>query len=75
MRYAIFIGYRVPVSNENSPCYITIRHQTVSGGDVNMCIATHPISICRTALPDSVSEPLTPTTFNLTPYSCCRTDM
>ena len=27
-----------PVSDMNTACWIAIRHQTVSGGDVNMCI-------------------------------------
>ena len=31
-------GYRVPMSDKNSACWIAIRHETVSGDDVNMCM-------------------------------------
>ena len=61
MRCAIFIGYRIHVSDKNSTCWVTVRHKTVSGGDVKhvyFAIATLPISHSRTLLPDSVSGPL-----------------
>ena len=38
MRRDIFIGYRVPVLDQNSARWIATRHTTVSGGDVNSCI-------------------------------------
>ena len=50
------LSIRFPEFGKNRACRIAIRHQTVSGGDVN--IATHPVCHCRTAMHDSVSVPV-----------------